>query len=149
GEIATIDLGPDEAEAAAHERADAGAVRTADRHADDDVAHQVDDAVIAEVALRAEEARAPAEVQFAADDAGAHRARVDAEASAAVIEAAPTVGGYPGADEPVRSRDRRRGYGSDRRRHDQGFHYTPHDVSAPSVAGACVIGPGNTHQEPH
>ena len=52
----------------------------ADRHAEDDVAHEIDDGVVAEVVLRAEEARAVAEVEFAADDARAHGAGVHAEA---------------------------------------------------------------------
>src|SRR4030095_15461262 len=68
-------------------RPDSGAAGTADRQAHDNVAHHVDHAVIAEVALAAEKARTPAEVEFRADDPFAHRAELRPDSGAAVVEA--------------------------------------------------------------
>jgi len=84
-----VDLRADEAQATDNVRPDTFALSAADRHADDDVAHQVQDAVIAEVVLRAEEARVVPEVHFPAHDASAHAPGADAEGPAAVVEAAP------------------------------------------------------------
>src|SRR6185295_8132574 len=112
-----------------------------DRDADDQVAHEVHHAVVAEVVLRAEEARAPAEVELAADDALTHRAGVDAEPGAAVVEAAAAVRRYPWGYETIRARHRWGRNNRDRRRHDQGFDYTPHDVLLLLLAGARMIRP--------
>src|SRR5204862_5989111 len=86
GQRSAVNLRPNEAETAGEERPDAGAARTADRHADNDVAHQVDDAVAAEVVLRSEEAGAEAEAQLAADHAVAHATRVHTKPGAAVVK---------------------------------------------------------------
>src|SRR5581483_10208761 len=87
-ERAAIDLRPQPARAGRHERTNARAVRPADRNADDEVGHEVDDGVVAEVAVGAEEARAVAEVELSADDARAHPANVDADAGSTVVEVA-------------------------------------------------------------
>src|SRR5262245_44055848 len=49
GEASAVNLRADQTEAAGHEGPDTGAARAADWHADDYIAHQVDDAVVAEV----------------------------------------------------------------------------------------------------
>src|SRR5919108_921527 len=76
GKCAAVNLRAEKADTSGPEGTDAAAVRPTDRNADDDVAHQVDDAVIAELRLGPEEARVPAEVELAAKSAGAHPARI-------------------------------------------------------------------------
>src|SRR6266545_7512907 len=102
-----VDLRAQQPDARGDERPDTGPVRAANRHADDHVAHHVDDAVVAEVGVGPEEARAVTEVELAADDARAHPACVDAETGAAVVKVDVAVGepgtgvrGDPWADVP-------------------------------------------------
>src|SRR6185436_15289857 len=82
----TVNLRANEAETGGDVRSDAAAMRAADRNADDQVAHHVDDAVGAEIRAGPKEARAVSEVDLAAEYAAAHRAGGDAEARAAVVE---------------------------------------------------------------
>src|SRR5262249_17474925 len=98
-----FDLRADETEAADHIRPDAGTVRPADRYADDDVAHQIEHAVVAEVVVRPEETRIPPEVYFAADDPCAHSATADAEGRAAVVDIAAECRANPRRDESIRA----------------------------------------------
>src|SRR5262245_885177 len=128
GKRSAVDLRAQQPDTARDEGSHAAAVSAADRDADHHVAHQVDHAVVAKVGFGAEEARSPAEVHFATDDALPHRAGVDAEASAAVDEAASAIRGYPWADEAIRPGHCRGRNSGNRRRHDQCLDYTPHDV---------------------
>src|SRR5205823_2278576 len=83
-----LDLRVDEAAAADEVRSHALAIGPADRHADDDVPHQVQHAVVPEDRLVAEETRVPSEVHFAAHDAGPHPAGGHAVRTAAVVDVA-------------------------------------------------------------
>jgi len=83
-------------------------VLSAHRHTDDEITHHVHHRVVAEVALRAEEARAPPEVHLAADDAAAHPPGADAERGLTVLDVAAEGRPDPGRDEPVRARLHRR-----------------------------------------
>ena len=107
-ERAAVDLRTDKAEAADDVRPNAAAMRATDGNADDQVAHQVHDGVAAEVALRAEEARAPSEVRFTADDPRTHAASADADGRLAILDAAAECRPDPRRDESVRARLHRR-----------------------------------------
>src|SRR5206468_4061436 len=85
GQRAAIDLRPNESEASGQERPDTGAARSAERHADNDVAHEIDHAVAAEVVRRPEEAGTEAERELTADNAFPHSARVHTETDTAVV----------------------------------------------------------------
>src|SRR5262249_1088238 len=106
-----VELSANETAATDQIRPDAAASRSANRHADDDVADQVDHAVIAELSGRPEETRVVAEVHFAADDAVAHGARAHAVRATAVVAAA---GG--GRSRSTEARTRRRAPASARGR---------------------------------
>src|SRR5258706_1598159 len=102
-----VDLRTEQSEPSRDVRSDAAATGAADGHTNDEIAHPINDAVVAKVVRRAEEARAPAEVELRADDALAHGADLCADTSAAVVkaptqivpvEAGPRVGGHPRAD---------------------------------------------------
>src|SRR5262245_21377765 len=107
-ERCAVNLRAHEAKAAGQERADARAMSAADRNADDQIAHEIDDRVVPEVVLSAPEARAVAEGQLAADDPGAHPSGIDAKRRAPVADATTPVRADPGCDETFRARlDRR------------------------------------------
>src|SRR5262249_42690037 len=119
----------DEADAAEHIRPYAFPVRTADGHAYDHVTHQVQHAVIAEVGLRAEEARVVPEVDFAANDSAAHGARAHAERAAAVVNAAAEGGTNPWNHPTIRSCLSRREHQGHRSCQDERFDDSFHCLS--------------------
>src|SRR6266545_5110406 len=107
-----VDLRTEQPEPSRGVRSDAAAARAADGHTNDEIAHHVNDAVVAEVVRGPEEARAPAEVELCADDALSHRADLCADTSAAVVKAptqivpvepGPRVGGHPRTDVAFRA----------------------------------------------
>src|SRR5256885_3984293 len=144
GDRPAIDLRTDKAESCGCVRTETGATRAADRNADDHIAHQIQHAVVAEVARVAEEARTPAEVELAADDAFAHRADLRAESDSTVVEAAADIAAveagsrvrrHPRTDVAFRARlHRRERQGSDRRRR-QNLRCSSHCCT--SVEGRC------------
>ena len=99
---ATVNLTPDEPQPARHIRTCSSAVRPADRHANDEVAHQVDDCVVPEVVVRAPEAWAESKAELSPDDAASHGARIDAEGSSTVAGTAAELPTSPRAHEPIR-----------------------------------------------
>ena len=129
-----VELRTDEADAADYVRPQALTVRTTNGHADDHVAHEVQHAVVAEVGLRAEEARVIAEVDFAADHAGSHSARAHAERSAAVIDAAAERRSDPRRYPAIRSRLHRREDERHRRGENQGLKDSLHCLFTPPEA---------------
>src|SRR5439155_6026829 len=107
-------------------RPHAGAVRAADRDADDQVAHQIHHVVRAVLARIAEEARRVAEVDLAADHACAHAAGVDAEVGPAVPRVVVEVHPNEGADVPVGASLRRSADERHRRREHYHFDRSSH-----------------------
>src|SRR5215471_1413966 len=73
-----------ESEAAGHVRPEPAAVRSTNRHADDQVAHQIELVIAADVCVISEEIRVEAEARFATDDTRAHAAGVHTESTAGV-----------------------------------------------------------------
>src|SRR5262245_52359691 len=100
---------------------------SADRDADNQVAHHVEDAVVAEIGARTEKAGAVSEIEFGAEDAGSHRASGHAEARFSVVEdvvsfeAGAAIGRDPGTDVAISSRHSRRTYERSGRHHDADF----------------------------
>ena len=130
---AAVDLGTDETESTDDIRSHARAVGAADRNPDDEVTHQVHDGVVAEVALGPEEARAPAEVRFAADDPGTHSTSAHAERGLSVLDAAAERRSDPRCDEPIRARLHRRENHGNRSGKNESLDDTLHDHVAPSA----------------
>src|SRR5439155_23639046 len=117
-------------------------MRAADWNPGDDVAHQIEDAVTAEVVGRSEKAGAVAEVDLGTEDASTHRSGIDAEPRASVVEvdvavaeAGTGVRRHPWAHIPIRACLGRRPDESDRRHHNASLQCTSH-VSTPCLAGA-------------
>src|SRR5437667_10471256 len=128
---ATRDLRSHEPSSDRDVRAHTLAVRAANRHADDEVAHDVHDVVGAERTGVAEEARRVAEVELAADDASAHRAGVDAEVSAPVTGVVSEIRPDEWAEPTVRTRGRWSADERDRRAEENDLDDTSHETHAP------------------
>src|SRR2546427_3338040 len=126
GDLRSHEPGPDR-----DVRTHAFAMRAAHRYADDEVAHDVHDVVGAERAFVAEEARRVAEVELRTDDAGAHRAGVDAEVRAPVTGVVSEVRPDEGADPTVRTRGRRGADERDRRAQENDLDDTSHETNTP------------------
>src|SRR5207302_530303 len=91
-----------------------------------------DHAVVPEVVRRSEEARAITEVELSADDPGAHRAGLRAEACTAVVQVAGAarIRGHPGTDIPIRARRRRRHEERGRDDRNESEPYTSHSCTS-------------------
>src|SRR5262245_40875949 len=100
----SLDVRSHQPEATGDERPDAGAVRAADRHAQNGVAHHRDRADVAEHRIRSEEFRRVPDVSFETKHAGAHVSGDGAEGNRAVIRAGGGVGADPGTDVAVGAR---------------------------------------------
>src|SRR5579864_6442183 len=123
-----VDLRAQQADAPRHERLHGGHVPPTDRHANDDVAHEIDDGVVAEVVLRAEEAWAVPEIELTAENAVAHGTGVHAKGGAAVGDITSPIVAHPGCHVAFRVRRGRHGRQSERdgRCEDQSFECTVH-----------------------
>src|SRR5262249_55413969 len=81
---AHLEMRANESEAAGYVGPDPAAVRSANRHAHDQVAHQIELVIAADVCVISEEIRVEAEARFATDDTRAHAAGVHTESTARV-----------------------------------------------------------------
>ena len=113
-------------------------MRTADRDADDNVAHQIHHVVGSKSARVAEEARRIAEVELAADDSCPHAAGIHAEVRSALARIVREVHADKRADITVGVRFR--GGIHNRRRHyyHGKFEHSSH-VPTLLVATACAV----------
>src|SRR5437762_11208761 len=149
--VEPVNLRPNEAEPTRHERSYSGPTRATHWHADNDVAHEIDHAVVAENAFRSEEAGTEAEVELTTDNALAHPAGIHTEAGAAVIEVAescPGIRSHPRADVPFRVSERGRKRHRERRCQNERFQYTSHDCCSSCMAEAFGLTPALRLGEP-
>src|SRR5262245_3399242 len=122
----SLDVRSHQPEAAGDERPDAGAVRAADRHAQNGVADHRDRADVAEDQVWSEEFRRVPDVGFETKHAGAHVSGDGSEGSRAVIGAGGGIGADPGTDVAVGARLNREPDDHRRRYEHTSFREPPH-----------------------